>query len=99
MTGLVLLLVCLAAYRLTRIITLDLVGKPIRLLWWKRWPIDTDLGEFIRCNWCVGWWMSGAVLWAAAGLGFVTWRWRSIVFWPVVAGGQALLSALDERLG
>ncbi len=98
MTGLALLLCGLAAYRLTRLAVLDSLTEGLRDRWWRRFGQDTKPGELAGCSYCAGWWVSGLVLLTAAGLGFAPWRWRTVALWPVVAGGQALLSALDERL-
>jgi hypothetical protein len=53
-----LLVVALAAARITRIVTTDTVGQPIRLAF-SRW----DWGrELVHCPWCIGTWISLAVV-------------------------------------
>lgn len=56
------------------------------------------LGQLMDCAYCTGWWASGVVLACFAAFGLVDWRWRSVAFWPAVAGGQGLLNALDTKL-
>lgn len=127
---LVLLMMGLAAYRLTRLVTRDSIGDRPREQWfdwfppsaergkvtvdWSQWryrpaggaymhpraqpkPLSM-LGQWADCAFCAGVTISGLVVLAAVGLGHLPWRWQTVEWWPVVAGGQGLLSALDGKL-
>lgn len=53
----VLIVAILAAARLTRLITTDTFGEPVRLA-----VSRSDFGrELIHCPWCIGFWISLAV--------------------------------------
>jgi hypothetical protein len=73
-TALGFVIVCLAAARITRIITLDTIGQPIR-----DWAEQKHhlLDELVSCPWCIGfhisvlcvvaWWLAPDVaLWLLA---------------------------------
>lgn len=47
-----------AAARLTRLITRDTITKPLRARVEARYGPDSLPDEFIRCPWCVGFWVS-----------------------------------------
>jgi hypothetical protein len=53
-----LILLSLAAFRLTRLVTTDTVTDGIRNQIWKKFPPSTKLGYLITCNWCTGFWVS-----------------------------------------
>lgn len=48
----------LAAYRVTRLITTDTVTEKLREKVWKKFPPNTMIGYLITCNWCTGFWIS-----------------------------------------
>jgi hypothetical protein len=52
------ILLVLAAYRTTRLITTDTITEPIREKIWKRFPPSTPFGYLFTCNWCTGFWVS-----------------------------------------
>lgn len=52
------IILVLAAYRVTRLITTDTILEPVREKIWKRFPPNTKLGYLITCNWCTGFWVS-----------------------------------------
>lgn len=52
------ILLVLASYRVTRLITTDTILEFIREKIWKRYPPSTMLGYLITCNWCTGFWVS-----------------------------------------
>ncbi len=65
MTPLGFVVVCLAAARLTRLVTEDTITEPLRV-----WASDRPfLYELITCPWCIGFWISlGCVAaWWTAG--------------------------------
>lgn len=97
-SALELVVLCLAAYRLARAVSLDSITEPARD--WLAVHAPVKLAELVSCGFCSGFWLSGivATVWLAAaegGLqetGIVEWQ----VLWWAVAGGAALLTALDS---
>jgi hypothetical protein len=68
------ILLALASYRVTRLVTMDKITEPIfgRVRWWfeRRWYEKHDGGSdthfnskiafMLSCPWCLGFWVSGA---------------------------------------
>jgi hypothetical protein len=52
----------LAAYRVTRLITTDAVLEKFRTWVWKKKPPHSGVGYLITCNWCTGFWVSLATI-------------------------------------
>ena len=53
----------LAAYRLTRLVTTDVILNPIREKIWKKYPPSKhNLGYVITCDWCTSIWVSSLVV-------------------------------------
>jgi hypothetical protein len=52
------LILILAAYRTTRLITTDVVLDGFRNWVWARQDPGTKIGYLISCNWCTGFWVS-----------------------------------------
>lgn len=48
-----LILLALATFRLTRLITRDQITAPLRNRVWKRFPPSTQLGYLLTCDWCI----------------------------------------------
>lgn len=61
------MILALAAYRLTHLITTDAIADGFRTRVWKKFPPSTKIGYLITCNWCTGFWASIfiALLWLA----------------------------------
>ena len=55
---LTLLVLTLAAFRVTLVLTTDVVMEPVRERIWKKWPPSTYFGYFWTCNWCAGTWVA-----------------------------------------
>jgi hypothetical protein len=55
-------ILCLAAFRLTRLVTTDTITEGLRNKIWSKWPPTTKLGYLITCNWCVGYWTSALLV-------------------------------------
>ena len=53
-----LLILILAAFRLTHLITTDAIADGFRTSVWKKFPPATKIGYLITCNWCTGFWVS-----------------------------------------
>jgi hypothetical protein len=51
-------ILALAAFRATRVITTDTVFEAVREKIWKRFPPSKGFGYLITCNWCTGFYIS-----------------------------------------
>jgi hypothetical protein len=103
------LLVALAAARLTRLSVLDDLLEP----WWRtrvleRFPqtppgkdptLRNKLGDLISCGYCSGWWWSVGALAVAHLVGLAWWplKWDLLLVWSVAAV-QMLVNAIDAHL-
>lgn len=91
----------LAAARLTRLITRDSIGEPLRSRVRKKWGEQSLPAELIGCHWCVGVWASlllNSWAWITIhrfnvwGLGFIF-----AVFVPSVLATAYLASRMIDR--
>jgi hypothetical protein len=57
-TALTFVILTLAAFRLTHLITTDAIADGFRTKIWKKFPPSTKIGYLITCNWCTGFWVS-----------------------------------------
>lgn len=74
-TALGLLLLTLATARLTRLVTIDKIGEPLRQAVIRRYGADHWLTYLLHCPWCMSVWLStGGVLatWWTLGLADAT---------------------------
>ena len=56
-------ILALAVYRLTRLITTDTILEKVRERIWRRFPIhENGLGYLITCTWCTSIWTSSLVM-------------------------------------
>jgi hypothetical protein len=87
---LTLVLLILASYRLTHLITLDTITEPIR----TRLASVPFLGELISCYWCAGIWVSALLV-----AGHYWWPGPTgvIALILAIAGGQALVETLSKK--
>ncbi len=79
-------ILALAAYRLTHLITTDAIADGFRTKVWKKFPPNTKIGYLITCNWCTGFWASVFV----------------VIFWltlPVAATVVSLVLAISASVG
>jgi hypothetical protein len=51
-------ILALAAFRVTRVITTDTVFESIREKIWKKFPPSKGFGYLITCDWCTGFYVS-----------------------------------------
>lgn len=53
----------LATYRLTRLLTRDVIAEPIREWVWKRRPPEkSKIGYLFTCEWCMSIWTASLLL-------------------------------------
>lgn len=79
----------LAAYRATRLVTTDEVSRPAREAIARR---STWLGYLVTCDWCVGFWISVALVVAL-------WRVPTPTAYVALAlAWSALVGWLSERM-
>ena len=81
-----LVILALAAYRLTHLVTTDAIADGFRTKVWKKFPPTTKIGYLITCNWCTGFWASLFV----------------VIFWltlPQVALVVSLVLAISASIG
>jgi hypothetical protein len=86
-------ILALAAYRLTRLVTTDVIFEGFRDKIWSKWPPDTKLGYLITCDWCSGLWFSGflVIFWLLLPeLAFVV---------SLVMSISAIVGLISARLG
>lgn len=66
-------LVALAAFRVTRLLQLDSILDAPRRRFLDKHAADR-WGELVNCPWCLGWWVSLAVVLAASTLPRALWE-------------------------
>ena len=94
MTWIMLILVVLATYRLTRLVTADRVTD-----WFRAWAerSNATLGYLVTCDWCLSIWVAP---WPA--LAVVVWPGNRAVLIVLVglaaSAGTGLLSLAERRL-
>lgn len=97
-------LLVLAAYRLTRLVTRDSIWEGTRDRLGARLVdqgsgLGAKVAELITCPYCAGVWVSALVVaFAAANNLIVLPLDAALITVPAVAGAQALCSAVDDRL-
>lgn len=58
----VLIVLALASYRITRLLIQDEILSPIRDKIWNKWPPETNkITYLLTCYWCLGAWISAIV--------------------------------------
>ena len=65
MTLLEFVILALATYRITRLITTDALFEPVRERIWKRFSLSTRIGYLVTCNWCMSFWVGSFVVLSA----------------------------------
>jgi hypothetical protein len=56
------IIIALAAFRVTRVITTDTVFEVVREKIWKKFPPSKGFGYLITCDWCTGFYVSIAFI-------------------------------------
>jgi len=94
MTALELVIYGLATYRLTRLITRDVITEFLREWVWKRWPPEkSKFGYLFTCDWCMSIW-AASVLLASSMITPVTDVAATVLALSAVAG---LLTAYEDK--
>lgn len=90
LSGIALLVLMLASFRLTHLIVFDEIMEPVR----ARLDSVPVISMIINCYWCCGIWVSGALV-----LGYMAWPsvTRVVALILAVAAGQALLEYLVQK--
>jgi hypothetical protein len=52
----------LAAFRLTRLLTTDVILEGLREKIWNKYPPSTKFGYLFTCNWCMSIWMAALLV-------------------------------------
>lgn len=78
----------LATYRITRLIVNDTITEFIRV----KIPFERWYGELIRCPWCTGVWVAGILTGLTCLFTSVP---LPLLVWAAVAGGQGLLASWE----
>lgn len=55
-------IMALAAYRLTRLLTTDVILEDLREKVWKKYPPSTKIGYLFTCNWCMSIWAAAFII-------------------------------------
>lgn len=84
----------LAAFRLTHIITTDVIADSFRQWVWSKYDPSTKVGYLITCNWCTGFWVSAVLVVGASVLPQLTFVVSLVLAISALVG---LLSAWAER--
>lgn len=81
----------LASFRITRLVTRDTIFDTLR----DKVPDSegTSIGYLIRCDWCAGIWVSGAVVGITAQLTSIP---LPVLVWFAVAGALGLLASWEK---
>jgi sterol desaturase/sphingolipid hydroxylase (fatty acid hydroxylase superfamily) len=89
------IILCLATYRLTRLVIEDTIFSNLRDKFWDKFPPEsTKLGYFITCPWCVGLWLSLIVTICYTIVPIQT-MWACLPF--AISSLVGLLTALEHR--
>lgn len=62
MTPFEFVILALATYRITRLLTRDVIAEPIRIRVWKKHPPESSkLGYLFTCEWCMSIWTASLI--------------------------------------
>lgn len=84
----------LVVARLTRIVTTDQIGLPVRAWALKRWPQPSMISFLFHCPWCVGWWLALPLAFPAAVVAGLPWWW-GFGLWPAASYLVGVLARYD----
>jgi hypothetical protein len=85
----------LATYRVTRLITRDMVTAPLRNAFWKKFPPESSyLGYLSTCEWCFSFWIGSGFVISAIIIPSVTYIVATVYAVSAIAG---LLTAYEDK--
>jgi hypothetical protein len=85
----------LATYRITRLITRDMITAPLRNAFWKKFPPESSyLGYLSTCEWCFSFWIGSGLVISAIIIPTVTYIVATICAVSAIAG---LLTAYEDK--
>lgn len=88
------IILALATYRITRLITRDHIFSSARNKFWEKYPPEsTKLGYLITCEWCTSIWVASLLV-ISAMITLVTVAVATVFALSAVAG---LLTAYEDR--
>ena len=89
------ILLGLATYRVTRLMTRDMVTAPLRNTFWKKFPPETTyIGYLSTCEWCFSFWIGSGVVISAIIIPTVPYIIATIYAVSAIAG---LLTAYEDK--
>lgn len=88
------IILALAAYRATHLITTDAIADGFRSWVWSKKDPTTKIGYLITCNWCTGFWVSLLFVIGASVLPQLTFVVSLVL---AISAAIGLISAWIER--
>jgi hypothetical protein len=86
-------ILALATYRITRLLTRDVITEGFRNWWWSKFPPIKGLGYLLTCEWCLSIWVASLFV-GFAMITTVTIAVASVFALSAVAG---LLTAYEDK--
>lgn len=88
------IILALATYRVTRLVTRDVIMDSFRNWFWKKWsPEESKLGYLLTCEWCLSIWVA-SLFYISAMITSVTIAVAGVFALSAVAG---LLTAYEDK--
>ena len=91
---LIFIIISLATFRITRVITTDVIFDVPRNKIWKKYPPHTSIGYLLTCNWCMSIWVASLLVICYTIIPTFTLALSSIFALSAVAG--LISSKLDD---
>ncbi|WP_067671782.1 hypothetical protein [Nocardia miyunensis] len=85
----------LSAARLTRIVTTDRIGEPIRKAIVDKFGNASMITYLSFCPWCLGWWVCAVLAWPTAVVAGLPWWW-GFGLWPAGSYLVGVLARWDS---
>lgn len=90
----VFIVICLASYRITRLLTRDVITEGFRNWYWKKFPPESSkLGYLLTCEWCLSIWVA-SLMYLFAMITSVTLAVATVFAISAVVG---LLTAYEDK--
>jgi len=95
MTALQFVLLGIATFRVTRLVTRDTVTQPIRTLFWAKFPPEKSyIGYLSTCEWCLSFWIGSVFVVSSIIIPSVTYIVATVFSVSAIAG---LLTAYEDK--